>query len=129
MNSGLDLKARFFGCPGSALVFVLAPAGASAKKSKSIKTEAFFISLDTEKNVMEVKVKKTGKKPKNKKLKLKMGKNATFNVKPEGSVLKRTTVALDGQRVDINEIEPNPISLHLLGSGRKESGRTLCPQG
>ena len=89
------------------LVFVLAPAGAIAKKSKSIKTEAFFVSLDTEKNVMEVKVKKTGKKPKNKKLKLKMGKDATFNVKPEGSVLKRTTVALDGQRFDINEIQPN----------------------
>ena len=36
-----------------------------------------------------------------------MGKDATFNVKPEGSVLKRTTVALDGQRFDINEIQPN----------------------
>ncbi len=106
MNSGRILRLVSLVALVS-LVFVLAPAGASAKKSKSIKTEAFFVSLDTKKNVMEVKVKKTGKKPKNKKLKLKTGKKATFNVKPEGSVLKRTTVALDGQRVDINEIEPN----------------------
>lgn len=106
MNSGLVLRLiSLVALVG--FVFVLAPAGASAAKSQSIKTEAFFISLDTENNVMEVKVKKTGKRPKNKKLKLKTGKKATFNVKPEGSVLKRTTVALEGQRVDINEIEPN----------------------
>ena len=88
-------------------VSFLAPSEAAAAKAKSIKTEAFFVSLDPETNVLEVKVKKTGKRPKNKKLKLKTGKPASFNVKPEGSVLKRTTVALDGQRVDIGEIEPN----------------------
>lgn len=88
-------------------VFLFAPFEAEAGKAKSIKTEAFFVSLDPETNVMEVKVKKTGKKPKNKKLKLKVGKPASFNVKPEGSVLKRTTVALDGQRVDIGEIDTN----------------------
>ena len=83
------------------------PVAFGADKAKSIKTEAFFVSLDAEENTMEVRVKKTGKRPKNKKLKLKTGKQATFNVKPEGSVLKRTSVALDGKRVDINEIEPN----------------------
>lgn len=87
--------------------FVSVPDLAMAGKAKSIKTEAFFVSLDPDTNVMEVKVKKTGKRPKNKKLKLKTGKSASFNVKPEGSVLKRTTVALDGQRVDIGEIEEN----------------------
>ena len=87
--------------------FVVSAPNQAAAKAKSIKTEAFFVSLDPETNVMGVKVKKTGKRPKNKKLKLKTGKPASFNVKPEGSVLKRTTVALDGQRVDIGEIEEN----------------------
>ena len=82
------------------------PAAVEAKEAKSIKTEAFFVSLDDDKTTLEVRVKKTGKKPKNKKLKLKTGKQATFRVKPEGSVLTRTTVALDGQRTDISEIEP-----------------------
>ncbi|MAI77887.1 MAG: hypothetical protein CL917_03010 [Deltaproteobacteria bacterium] len=91
----------------SGLLLLWTPPAGAASKSKSIKTEAFFVSLDTEKNLLEVRVKKTGKRPKNKKLKLKTGKSATFKVKPEGSVLKRTTVALDGQRVDINEIEKN----------------------
>lgn len=85
----------------------VAPAEVGAAKAKSIKTEAFFVSLDTENKTMEVRVKKTGSKPKNKKLRLKIGKEATFNVKPEGSILKRTSVSLDGQRSDINEIEPD----------------------
>lgn len=85
----------------------VAPAAIGAPKAKSIKTEAFFVSLDTENNTMEVRIKKTGSKPKNKKLRLKSGKKASFNVKPEGSILKRTSVALDGKRSDINEIEAN----------------------
>ena len=78
---------------------------AQAKKSKSIKTEATFIAYDAEAKTLEVKVKKTGKKPENKKLKLKRGKKAVFKVKPEGSILTRTSVTLDGKRADINEIE------------------------
>ena len=75
-----------------------------AKKSKSIKTEATFVAYDAEAKTLEVKVKKKGKKPSNKALKLKVGKKATFKVKPEGSVLTRTSVTLDGKRADINEI-------------------------
>jgi len=78
---------------------------AEAKKTKSIKTEATFIAYDAEAKTLEVKVKKKGKKPENKALKLKTGKKATFKVKPEGSVLTRTSVTLDGRRADINEIE------------------------
>ena len=78
---------------------------AFAKKSKSIKTEGTFIGYDAEAKTLEIKVKKKGKKPANKALKLKSGKKATFNVKPEGSVLTRTSVTLDGKRADINEIE------------------------
>lgn len=115
MNSASISRSTYFGTLSNLVsllalvcfVSFLTPIEATAAKTKSIKTEAFFISLDPETNVMEVKVKKTGKRPKNKKLKMKTGKPASFNVKPEGSVLKRTTVALDGQRVDIKEIEPD----------------------
>ena len=90
-----------------AMVFLFGPyvPTAEAKKSRSIKTEATFIAYDAEAKTVEVKVKKTGKKPENKKLKLKRGKKATFKVKPEGSVLTRTSVTLDGKRADIKEIE------------------------
>lgn len=78
---------------------------AVAKKSKSIKTEGTFVGYDAEAKTLEIKVKKKGKKPGNKALKLKSGKKATFKVKPEGSVLTRTSVTLDGRRADINEIK------------------------
>ncbi len=89
----------------AAFVFGGAVGVAQAKKTKSIKTEATFLSYDAEAKTIEVKVKKKGKKPKNKKLKMKTGKKATFNIKPEGSVLTRTSVTLDGKRADINEVE------------------------
>ena len=40
---------------------------------------------------------KAGGKPTNKGLVLKRGKEATFKVKPEGSILTRTSVTLNGQ--------------------------------
>ena len=62
---------------------------ADAKKSKSTKTEAKFVSWDPASKMMTVKVKKTGKKAKQATLRLKTGKEAAFRVKPEGSVSPR----------------------------------------
>jgi hypothetical protein len=84
--------------------FLVAGPASAAKKAKSIKTEARFVAYDADAKTIEVKVKKKGKKPSNKALKLKNGKKATFKVKPEGSVMTRTSVTLDGKRADINEI-------------------------
>ena len=98
------LKRVLFLVLATALVVGAGAGAAQAKKSKSTKTEATFIAYDPEAKTLEVKVKKKGKKPANKKLKLKTGKSATFKVKPEGSVLTRTSVTLDGKRADINEI-------------------------
>ena len=72
-----------------------APAQAE-KKSKVIQTQAVWVEFNPEAKTIAVKVKKPGKKPKDKSLKLKKGKDATFNVKPEGSVLTRTTVKING---------------------------------
>ena len=74
---------------------IATPASAE-KKSKVIQTEAKWAEFDPEAKTVTVTVKKTGKKPKNKSLKLKKGQKATFTVKPEGSVLTRTTVKING---------------------------------
>ena len=74
---------------------IATPASAE-KKSKVIQTEAKWVEFDPEAKTVTVPVKKTGKKPKDKSLKLKKGQKATFTVKPEGSVLTRTTVKING---------------------------------
>ena len=74
---------------------IATPASAE-KKSKVIQTEAKWVEFDPEAKTVTITVKKTGKKPKDKSLKLKKGQKATFTVKPEGSVLTRTTVKING---------------------------------
>jgi hypothetical protein len=74
------------------------------KKVKSIKTEAKFVSYDAATKTIVVQVMKAGQKPSDAALKLKNGKKADFAVKPEGSVLTRTSVTLNGQRADIKDI-------------------------
>jgi hypothetical protein len=78
---------------------VAAPAGA---KERSTQTEARWISFDAEKETVEVKVQKPGKGP-NAKL-MRSGKEVTFNVKPEGSVLTRTNVSINGKRGELKDI-------------------------
>lgn len=78
----------------AALAVGFAPT-AFAQKSKQTETEAEFISFNAEAKTITVKIRKSGKgakPPRN--LKLSKGKKADFNVEPEGSVLKRTTVKL-----------------------------------
>lgn len=78
------------------------PAVAQSRKSKSTQTEAVWKAFDAETNTVTVKVKKPGR-GKNAKL-LKKNKEATFKVKPEGSVLTRTTVAINGVKGEITDI-------------------------
>ncbi len=85
----------------------LAASNVEAKSVKSTQTEAKFMSYDAETKTITVKVLKPGKRPKNKKLKLARGKPATFKVKPEGSILIRTSVTANGQRSSIEEIPEN----------------------
>ncbi len=85
---------------------------AQAASVKSIQTEAKFISYDSDKRTIEVKVLKPGKRPKNKKLKLSRGKPATFKVNPEGSVLVRTSVTANGKRSSLDEI-PDDKTLNV----------------
>ena len=80
---------------------------AEAAKVKSTKTEAKFVSYDAKSKTLTVKILNPGKRPKNRELSLKKGKQAQFKIKPEGSVLLRTSVTADGQRSSIDEIPEN----------------------
>jgi hypothetical protein len=88
---------------GFAFAFVasIAPV-AEAKKSKSTQNEAQWISFDAAAKTVTVKITKKGKGP-NKKL-LKTRKEATFNVIPEGSILTRTSVAINGVKGELQDI-------------------------
>jgi hypothetical protein len=78
---------------------------AHAQKAKSTQTEATWVEFDAEKNTVTVRVRKPGKgatPPRH--LKLRKGREATFNVKPTGSVLTRTSVAINGKRGELADI-------------------------
>jgi hypothetical protein len=87
----------------AALVVSFSATSAEAKP-KSVQTEAKWVSFDAAAKTVTVKVRKTGKAPKDKSLKLKKGKEATFNVIPDGSILTKTSVAVNGQRGELAEI-------------------------
>ena len=86
-----------------ALAFTSTIAGDAEAKGKSTQTEAKWIKFDAEANTITVKVKKPGRTSDAKKL-LKRNKEATFAVKPEGSVLTRTTVAINGVKGEMTDI-------------------------
>jgi hypothetical protein len=125
MNKGSRLLAVAF-C-AAALALLVSPlfvGSALAAKSKSIKTEAKFVSYDDSTKTMTVKVKSTGKKPKNKALKLKNGKEAEFRIKPDGSILTKTSVTLNGKRSAIGEIpKGKTINIYWVPDEKDENVR------
>jgi hypothetical protein len=105
MKTGFTRWFAGFTALAVALVFsAVAATPAQAAKSKSIKTEAKFVSYDAATETITVKVMNTGNKPSDRALALVKGKDATFKIKPEGSVLARTSVTLNGQRADIKDV-------------------------
>ncbi len=84
----------------AAMVGSLAPGTAHA--GKSTQTEALWVSFDPEAQTITLKIKKPGRGKDAKRLK--RGKEATFNVKVEGSVLTKTTVSINGKRGELHEI-------------------------
>jgi hypothetical protein len=85
-----------------AFAFTAAFAATGQAAGKSVQTEAEWISYDPEAKTVTVKVKKPGR-GKDARL-LRRNREAVFAVKPEGSVLTRTTVAINGVKGEISEI-------------------------
>jgi hypothetical protein len=94
----------------AAAVVLLAGAGLAAEaraetKAKSTQTEAVWVSYDAAKQEVTARVTKEGKgatPPKD--LEVKKGREATFKVKPTGSVLSRTSIAVNGRKGEITDI-------------------------
>ncbi len=91
-----------------ALSPVLVADQAQAKKSKSVATGAKWIAFDAETNTVKVKITAKGrgntKLVKKYKKTIKKGKEVTFNVIPTGSILKRTSVAINGMKGEMTDI-------------------------
>jgi len=90
------------GAVALAVLFTTAVAGAAQAAEKSIQTEGEWIKYDAEAKTVTVKVKKPGRGDAAKALK--RNKEAVFAVKPEGSVLTRTTVAINGVKGELTDI-------------------------
>ena len=88
---------------GALLVTALAAAVAApalAQKSKVQKSEGKFVEFDPENSTITVKQK---------------GQNVVYNVKPEGSVLTRTTVSMNAAPATVPDIPPGaPVIVYWM---------------
>jgi len=92
-----------------ALLVVQLTAGESVAqgKSKSIQSEARWVSFDADAKTATVKIVKPGKiRDKQQRKQVRPGKQVVFDITPEGSVLTRTTVAINGMKSEFADIEP-----------------------
>ena len=107
---------------GFAFAFVtsIAPAAEAQKKSKSTQNEAEWIAFDAAAKTVTVKITKKGKGPNSKLLKTK--KEATFNVIPEGSILTRTSVAINGVKGELQDIPAGKTVLLYWVPDEKKDG-------
>ncbi len=102
-----------------------APDAQAQRKSKSTQSEAKWIKFDPETNQVTVKVTKPGKGAKPpKELKLKRGKEASFKVKPTGSILARTSVAINGRKGELADIpEGKTVNIYWVPDENDKTAR------
>jgi hypothetical protein len=85
------------------VLLVLGMAGtAVAKEQKSTRNEAEWVAYDVAAKTVTLKIKKLGLGDGAKTLKV--GQQAVFNVQPEGTVLTRTSVAINGKKGELADI-------------------------
>jgi hypothetical protein len=95
-----------------------APAGAAEKTTQ---TEARWIAYDAATKSVKVKVDKPGKGPN--KDKLKRNQEVSFRVVPEGSVLVRTSVAINGVKGELTDIPADKkVNVYWLPDPENKDG-------
>lgn len=101
------------------------PAAFAQGNQKSVSNEAEFVKYEEAASTVTVKILKKGKG--NAALmkqfddKVKNGKEATFNVIPTGSVLTRTSVAINGVKGEIKDIKPGKkINIYWVEDPKKK---------
>jgi hypothetical protein len=96
----------------------LAPAEAAEKTTQS---EAKWIAYDAATKTVKVKIDKPGTGPN--KDKLKRNEEVTFRVVPEGSVLTRTSVAINGVKGELTDIPADKrVNVYWLPDPENASG-------
>jgi hypothetical protein len=91
-------------------LFAAAPApDVMAAEQKSTRNEAEWVKYDATAKTVTMKIKKAGLGPGA--AKLKIGQQAVFNVQPEGTVLTRTSVAVNGKKGALTDIPPGKTVL------------------
>ena len=101
-----------------AFVAFIAPE-VEAAKSKSTQNEAQWVAYDATAKTITVKITKKGKGPNSKLLKTR--KEATFNVIPEGSVLTRTSVAINCVKGELGDIpEGKTVLIYWVPDEKKD---------
>ena len=89
---------------GLSILLGAAPAQSGPKQTQ---TEATFLSHDADSHTITVKVRQPGRGKAPKALRLKRGKEASFNVKESGSVLTSTIVkSKEGTRMGFEDLTP-----------------------
>lgn len=88
---------------------VVAEQAAAKKEGKTVANEAKWVGFDAASSTVTVKIMKKGRGNKGLvkqfKSEVKKGKDVTFNVIPTGSVLTRTTVAINGVKGELTDIK------------------------
>ena len=98
---------------------------AQAADQKTVQHEAQFVKFDEATNTVTVKILKKGK-GNSALLKqfdslVKNGKEATFNVIPTGSVLTRTSVAINGVKGEMKDLQPGKrVLIYWLEDPKKK---------
>ena len=84
------------------LLVVAAAPSAFATEAKSTRNEAEWVKYDATAKTVTLKIKKPGLGDGADSLKV--GQEAVFNVQPEGSILARTSVAINGKKGALTDI-------------------------
>lgn len=105
----------------AALALALAPGAFAQTKGKSTQSEANWVVYDAAAKTVTLKIRKPGKGP-NKKM-VKKKQEIPFRVVPEGSVLKRTTVTVNGQKAEFTDIpEGKQVLVYWVPDPENEGG-------
>jgi len=99
----------------------LAERAMAEKQTKSVQTEATWVSFDPEARTVTAKVSKAGRG--NTDQSVRAGREVVWKVQPEGSVLTRTTVSVQGRKAELAEIpEGKTVNIYWVpdpsGEGR-----------
>jgi len=116
-----------FAAVAAALYLAVAGAalGADEDKAKSTQSEGKLVKYDAATSMVTIKITKEGKGAKPAPgLEVKKGRDATFRIQPTGSVLARTSVAINGKKGEITDIpEGKTVLVYWVKDEKDPKGR------